>query len=493
MPVAYRVAGWEVVRPIATGSWASVYEGRKVGHEEASDLPDRVALKFLPTGTLTTRQLNHLAEMANRELKLYRSLSHPRLIRFHQTLVVDDPARPELDGAIVIVMELATGSLADALIGAAGGPVDDAARYIVEICEGLAHMHGNDWVHGDLKPNNVLVMDDGSVRLADFGLAVEMDGTHGYLPPGGSLDYMAPERWEEPLTERGTPIRPSADIWALGVTAYRLLTGRMPFPGVSPRARMANAAEYAAGRGELVFPEFLSPGWREWLADCLAPDPASRPGAGELLRRARELAADPSARPARRGRRRPLLVAAASLALGCGIGGVWLAAGDPRQDAYAPWLRPDSDVPVQYRAAIVEAAYCKEYIPEVTPALLAASLKALSDFNPKLSDPGKDEYGIARWTPHVLEFYLPPEQKPRAKQLVFDPYVSIHHMGRYLCRLAPEVVDFAGDPLERQLLAATTFQSNTNDMRAVKGIPSYARWYADKVRQYLPRYTPENP
>jgi len=137
----------------------------------------------------------------------------------------------------------------------------------------------------------------------------------------------------------------------------------------------------------------------------------------------------------------------------------------------------------------VAAARC-DRLPELTPALLAASLKALSGFDPGLSDPGKDEYGIARWTPRVLEFYLPPEQKGRARELAFDPYVSIRHMGSYICKLAPKVVDFAQDPVERQVLAATIFQSNSRDMLATRGVPPYAEWYARKIREYLPQYTP---
>jgi hypothetical protein len=457
------------------------------------DVPERVALKFLPTGTLTTRQVNYLADMAARELSLHSALSHPRLIRLYEALTVDDESSPRLDGAIVLVMDLATESVAELLGAASGGPVVNAPRLIVEMCEGLAHMHDNGWIHGDLKPRNILVMADGSVRLTDFGLAVELDGTHGYLPPAGSSDYMPPERWDEPLTDRGTAIRTGSDIWALGITAYQLLTGRFPFPGGTAQARMAAATEYMSGRRELPLPEELPTGWREWLADCLAADAAARPTAKNLLDRARTLATDPAARPARRRLRRlRTMVAAVLLAavVGGGVAWVELPRHERPHDPYRKVLRADSDVPAQYRKAIVDAAWCTRQVPEVTPALLAASLKALSNFTPTLSDPDKDEYGIARWTPKVLEFYLPPGQKPRAMELTADPYVSIKYMGQYLCRLAPEVVNYATDPLQRQLLAAVIFQSNTKDMRRVKGVPDYARWYADKVKRYLPLYLP---
>jgi len=229
VPRGYRVGEWQVGRPVATGSWASVYQGFRDG-EEAT----RSALKFLPTGTVTRRQLKYLKEMTQREIRLHSRLQHPRLIRLYETLVIDDPENPELDGACVLVMELAERSLADLI--REGAPVPDAPRLVTEICEGIAYMHAEKWVHGDLKPNNVLVMADGSIRLADFGLTTEIDGTHGYLPPMGSMDHVPPERWGEPVTERGHAVRVSADLWALGVMTCQLFTGHFPFGAPTARA-----------------------------------------------------------------------------------------------------------------------------------------------------------------------------------------------------------------------------------------------------------------
>src|SRR5918998_411787 len=162
--VGYRVDGWEVQTPIATGGWGSVYEGRRVRKPEREDgVPDRAALKFLPTGTLTQRQLSHLSQMARREVQAYERLVHPRLIRLFETFAVDDPTCPHLDGAVVLVMELAADSLGNVLSRDTDRPIHDAPRVIAEICEGLAHMHASGWVHGDLKPSNVLIMADGSV------------------------------------------------------------------------------------------------------------------------------------------------------------------------------------------------------------------------------------------------------------------------------------------------------------------------------------------
>jgi serine/threonine-protein kinase len=156
----------------------------------------------------------------------------------------------------------------------------EGVRLFTGICEGLAHLHGSGWVHGDLKPDNVLLMEDGSVKLSDFGLATELTGTHGthgYAPPMGTMDYLPPERWKAPLGEHGVQSRPSADIWALGIMIHEVFaSGLSPFPGATPMARGAAVQEYAEGRAVLRMDNAVPPFWRALAADCLAPTHAAR-------------------------------------------------------------------------------------------------------------------------------------------------------------------------------------------------------------------------
>lgn len=501
VPVGYRAGGWEVCAPVATGSWGSVYEARWVGEAWQGGVPERVALKFLPTGTLTPRQLTHLADMARREVQLHEQLAHPRLVRLFGTFSVDDPQSPQLDGAAVLVMELAAGSLANVLRRHAGQPVPGAPRVIAEICEGLAYMHASGWAHGDLKPSNVLVMADGSVRLADFGLATEMEGTHGYLPPIGSTDYTPPERWSEPLSERGTAIRMTADIWAFGVTAYQLLSGHLPFSAATARSRAAAAVEYAAGRQDLTLSPTLSPAWRALVEDCLAPSHEDRAAhdAATLLPRIRALAGQPVtiAQPARAILRRSRIRAAAAMVCGVALlaaGGTGVARvvdkGGPAQPAatadFSQWLRPGSDVPPRYRKLIVEAGTMCPEEPAVSPALVAAILKAESNFDPDLRDPAKDEYGIARWTPRVLQYYLPPGQREQTPAPPFPPEVSIPAVGRYLCVLGPQLEEIPGEP---ELLLAAAYRTSASTVRQ-EGLPERWRHYTDQVRASLDDYQP---
>ena len=363
VPVGYRAGGWEVTARIASGSWACVYAARRVeaipGRE---DLPvgSRAALKFLPGGALSPPQYADLQHIVRQEVRFNEQADHPRLVRTLETFVVDDPARPAFHGAVVLAMELAAGSLQDGLAAASPPlPAADAARMIAEICEALVHVHAQGWVHGDLKPSNVLLTDDGSVRLADFGLARELDGTHAYSPRLGSSDYLPPEWWTERIGTQGIATRTTADIWALGVTAHQLLTGGMfPFLGATARARGAAAQAYAAGQAQLRLADELPPAWRAIIADCLAPDHAARKAhtAAALLPRIAALTAGglpvpaaPAPRTRRlRGRQRIMAgaLAAAAVAAGGGAALAFTGGDDPAPPGVAIRVF-NADVPCQ--------------------------------------------------------------------------------------------------------------------------------------------------
>jgi hypothetical protein len=151
------------------------------------------------------------------------------------------------------------------------------------------------------------------------------------------------------------------------------------------------------------------------------------------------------------------------------------------------WLRPGTDIPAQYRDLIVEAGTsCPE--PEVTPALIAAVLKAESGFDPDLSDPAKDEYGIARWTPRVLRYYLPVDRQDAVPNPPFTAEDSILAVGRMLCAIAPELRGAQGDP-ELNLAAAyesATWVVRQHDTARLAAIQPYLDQVSGSLRQYRP-------
>lgn len=287
-----------------------VYAARRVEPpHSAGDPPEGSAgaLKFLSSGDLPPLQVGYLKEMIDEEVRFSTQANHPRLIRTYGTVIISDQHEPQLNGTVVLAMEQAAGSLADAL-RAVSPPqaVPDAPRLIREISEGLVHLHDSGWVHGDLKPSNVLLMSDRSVRLADFGLTRELEGTHAYAPRLGSPDFLPPEWWTERMNERGMARRPTSDIWALGVIGHQLFTGGLhPFPGADSAARKAAVQAYGAGEAELRLSEAIPPHWRPILADCLSSDHAtrSRHPASSLLARIHTATDGENSPPALGGRR----------------------------------------------------------------------------------------------------------------------------------------------------------------------------------------------
>ncbi|MFJ9582893.1 protein kinase domain-containing protein [Streptomyces acidicola] len=537
VPKGYRVGDWEVREPIATGAFGSVYAARRAKADErprvapadepAEDLPAQnlpthdlpvhdppahdppahalprtAALKFLPTGTGTPRQLAHLRELAERELELHRRLKRPRLIRMYETLTVDDPAHPDLDGATVLVLEKAEGSLASLLARTPRPP--DGPALLAQICEGLAQLHRAGWVHGDLKPANVLLMKDGSARLADFNMAAELEGTHAYTPAFSTPDYTPPELLWSEIGERGRRIRPSADVWAFGVLAHLVLAGSFPLPGGTPSARRDAAVAYARGTAELRLSPGLPDVWREIVRDCLARTHGERIGGDTLLRRVEAAAGTPrTRRPFPRHVRRTAVLGTtvATMAVAALVYGVTAWTGDGSDDRSGTGtkkvvpatygrseLRTDRGVPVAYRRLIVDSAHdCMQ--PEVTPALIAAILKEESNFDARLSDPANDEYGIARWTPAVLRWWIredgvPAKETPRPP---LSPSESIPAMGRYLCFIEPRLK--SGLPGDRRVLIAAAYRTSHEVVNDAGGVPPKYRDYADRVAHYLKEYT----
>ncbi|WP_308354990.1 helix-turn-helix domain-containing protein [Streptomyces sp. MUM 203J] len=188
---------------------------------------------------------------------------------------------------------------------------------------------------------------------------------------------------------------------------------------------------------------------------------------------------------------RLLAVAAAVVSLAALVPGDVAArkAGHERQESRsrndARWLRPGSGVPDRYRPLIIEAGTRCD-VPEVTPALIAAILDAESGFDPDLSDPAEDEYGIARWTPRVLRYYLPPDRQATVPVPPFSPEDSIPAVGRMLCAIAPLVEGVPGDP---SLNLAASYRASTwvvqrQDPAELRSLQPYL----DRVRAGLERY-----
>jgi serine/threonine-protein kinase len=178
----------------------------------------------------------------------------------------------KLNGSLYLVMEYVEGSNLK-LLFARNDPVltDNVGNILIDMALGLEHVHDSGFMHLDFKPENVLVTRNAGVRLVDFDLAqVKPDKPHKMADNPGTPAYMAPEQLQR------LPIDHRVDIFAYGVTAYELLTGRKPFAGESPDEILRKELD----RSDFVTPRDLNPdippALEKAILKCLEREPDKR-------------------------------------------------------------------------------------------------------------------------------------------------------------------------------------------------------------------------
>jgi hypothetical protein len=170
---------------------------------------------------------------------------------------------------------LSGGSLAERVAQHGPAPADEVERQARGLLAALATAHRAGIVHRDIKPANVLFDDQGQPCLADFGVALSRDQTHGLTVAGmvvGTPGFMAPEQ------ARGEPVSPATDVFSLGATLLYAATGEGPYGQGDPGLLMVRAA---SGKVERV-PKHLPKSLRKLLRSMLDPRPARRPTAAAL-------------------------------------------------------------------------------------------------------------------------------------------------------------------------------------------------------------------
>jgi serine/threonine protein phosphatase PrpC len=201
-----------------------------------------------------------------REEKIGLSLNHPYILRVEK---VETPkSRP------YIVMEFLEGqTLAHLMRSVKPMPEKDALKIAAFICDALHYMHDHEVVHRDMKPENIMICNDGSIRIMDFGIA-KFEGQRrltfgGFTPTMGTPDYMAPEQVKG---KRGDP---RTDIYSLGAIIYEMVTGTPPFEGANPFLIMNARLSGDPIPPRQVNPN-ISPQVEELIMHAMARNPADR-------------------------------------------------------------------------------------------------------------------------------------------------------------------------------------------------------------------------
>lgn len=170
-----------------------------------------------------------------------------------------------------IVMELFQGTLLREIIYEKGFSAgQNRVDLLVQMVEALEHIHSKAIVHRDFCPRNILVGDDGTLKVFDFGLSVDLELVkHIKGNRTGTICYMAPELIKRQFTDQ------RADIYALGVTMYELFTGQRPFPGMDNSAHVMQLINSVPDPPSAVNPR-VSPEMDAIILKAMAKDPANR-------------------------------------------------------------------------------------------------------------------------------------------------------------------------------------------------------------------------
>ncbi len=275
------VGKYRILAPLGSGGFGMVYlaEDTWIDKKVAIKVPHRQNLDF---GELL------------REPRLLASLSHPNIVAVLTAEKQDD--------VFFIVMEYVPGETLEATIEREGAlHLTRALDYACQICNAVDHAHGQGVIHRDLRPGNVLVTEQGMVKVADFGTSRFLEiAAHGTTVIG-SPPYMAPEQFH------GKAVFAS-DLYSLGVTLYQMLTGSLPYDAPTP------ADLERLMRGELTSPPRVrNPKLPKAISDlimkAMAPEVSARyQRASDLLEAI--LAARPSTSPRRPWRPAPIAAVA---------------------------------------------------------------------------------------------------------------------------------------------------------------------------------------
>ena len=207
-------ARYEIQSVLGQGGMGTVYKA----HDR--ELDEIVAVK-----TLRHQALWADPERFKQEIRLARRITHANVLRTHDL--------GEWNGLKFLSMEFVEGQTLEQVLDSKGIlPTPVALRIAKQVCAGLAAAHEVDVIHGDIKPQNIIVEPAGGLKIMDFGSA-HLTDERGMTVKGtviGTLGYMSPEQ------ARGLPLNFRSDIYSTGVVLYEIFTGSLPFDGESPIA-----------------------------------------------------------------------------------------------------------------------------------------------------------------------------------------------------------------------------------------------------------------
>ena len=260
------LGGCRLIKRLGAGAIGVVYEAEMPGQDR------HVAVKMLTSKAANDERV---VQRFERESRLCAAIQHPNVVGVH-TCGFER-------GVHFLVMEFVDGDTLASMVQEQGRlPWEKAARLILQVARGLEYAHSQGIVHRDIKPANILVTIDGVAKLADLGLAKQLDDERsitgdngmGLTMQGvalGSPAYMPPEQ-----IRSAKDVTPASDLYALGASFYQLVTGVLAYDGRSATEVMSKVLREEPKPIAEFAPE-TPPAIIAFIMRCLSKDPAGRP------------------------------------------------------------------------------------------------------------------------------------------------------------------------------------------------------------------------
>ncbi|MGH7605133.1 MAG: protein kinase domain-containing protein [Gemmatimonadaceae bacterium] len=331
---------YRMEKELGRGGMATVYLARDLKH--GRDVAVKVVHPRLTSALGADRFL--------REIEIVAQLQHPHIVALYDS--------GEADGSLYYVMPFETGlSLRDKLAREGALAPEDVVSILHDVCDAVAHAHDSGVVHRDIKPDNVL-MSGRHAMVADFGVAKAAKAAAAAADttiPLGTPAYMAPEQ-----IEGRANIDRRADVYAIGVLGYELLTGRPPFIGDTRREIISDHLEKEPTPISTLRPDVPQP-LSDLVMRALEKDPADRwQSADEMVRALEEIAATGGRASIQRGSRwrwlrSPPLIAAALVVVLVGAF-AWYRLGSARSSWQSRWNNARIEQLTDFPGSEVDAA-----------------------------------------------------------------------------------------------------------------------------------------
>ncbi|KAJ2875044.1 ATP binding [Coemansia aciculifera] len=260
---------WIKGAPIASGSFGSVYFGMNTRTGAIMAVKE---VELPKPGSVSMKRNQRMADALRHELDLLKGLDHRNVVKY---LGTDMDERN-----IYIFLEYVSGgSVSSALASFGMFPETLVRTYTAQIIEGLVYLHEQGIIHRDIKGGNVLIDQDGSVKISDFGISKRVDEVVAASKMDRRASLQGSVFWMAPEVVKDTKYTVKGDVWSLGCLVIEMMTGTHPFPDLDQMQALYSIGQ----RGRPKIPDDISVVGQDFLERALQVDLDMRPTAKDLL------------------------------------------------------------------------------------------------------------------------------------------------------------------------------------------------------------------